>query len=198
MTRYFPAFLDLRGRACLVVGAGEEVERKAHALREAGAVVTLAATAEKIEGTYTLAVVATGELERDEAIARRLSGCAALINVVDRPSLCSFIWPAVVERGPVTIAISTAGSSPTLATLIRQRIERVVPAAVGELARLAGQLRRQVAAVAPTVAKRRRFWRRALEGRAGTLAFSGRAAAAQAALQAEVKALGVSAAAKRR
>lgn len=188
--RYFPVFLDLQNRPCLVVGETEEARRKAGALRDAGAVVThVDDTATIPAGPYALALISTGNLEQDEAATRRLAGSGALINVVDRPSLCSFVWPAIVERGPVTIAVSTAGTSPTLAALIRQRIERAIPAAVGELAQLAGRLRRSVAEVIPTVAGRRLFWRRALEGKAGALAFAGRDLEAQAALRQEARML---------
>lgn len=190
--RYFPIFLDLQERACLVIGATDEARRKAEALRDAGAAVTTTNEVDEIPaGTYALAVVATGDLAQDEAAAERLKGSGALVNVVDRPSLCSFVWPAILDRGPVTIAISTAGTSPTLAKLIRQRIERAVPVAVGELARLAGRLRRPIAAVVPTVAGRRGFWQRVLEGRAGALAFADRSDEAQAALRTEARAMGV-------
>ncbi len=190
--RYFPIFLDLQERACLVIGATDEAWRKAEALREAGAAVTTTDKVDEIPaGTYVLAVVATGDLAQDEAAAEHLKGSGALVNVVDRPSLCSFVWPAILDRGPVTIAISTAGTSPTLAKLIRQRIERAVPVAVGELARLAGRLRRPIAAAVPTVAGRRRFWRRVLDGRAGALAFADHSGEARAVLHAEAQAVGV-------
>lgn len=182
--RHFPAFLDLQGRSCLVVGATEEALRKAQVLREAGADVAIVNNAAMApRRAYALAVVATGDLECDADAVARLKPSVALINVVDRPSLCSFIWPALVDRGPVTVAISTGGSSPTLAALIRQRIETAISVAVGDLARLAGRLRRIVARAVPTVAGRRRFWRQALEGQAGALAFAGDSKGAQAALK---------------
>jgi uroporphyrin-III C-methyltransferase / precorrin-2 dehydrogenase / sirohydrochlorin ferrochelatase len=188
--RHFPVFLELQDRACLVVGTTEEAHRKAQTLREAGAAVTAVDGGSAIPASaYALAVVATGDLEQDTAIAKQLKPLVALINVVDRPSLCSFIWPAIVERGPVTVAVSTGGTSPTLAALVRQRIERAVPAAVGDLARLAGRLRRVVAATLPGVAERRRFWRRALEGRSAALAFAGDSVRAKAALRDEARAL---------
>lgn len=187
---HFPAFLDLQGRACLVVGTTEEARRKADVLRNAGAEVNAADDLAAVpRAAYLLAVVATGDLRSDSEAFERLKTSVALINVVDRPSLCTFIWPALIERGPVTIAVSTGGTSPTLAALIRERIERVIPVAVGDLARLAGRLRRVVAAAVPTVDDRRRFWRRALEGRAGALAFAGQSARAQAALQEEARGL---------
>ncbi len=183
--RYFPIFLDLYGRPCLVVGATEEAQRKAETLRSAGAVVSLlpALPAAPIQPGYVLAVVATGTLEEDRDTARRLAGLGIPLNVVDRPELCSFIWPAIVDRDPVTIAISTAGTSPTLARLIRLKVERAVPLAIGELAALAGRLRDHVRRALPTPTARRAFWRRAFEGRTGRLAFAGKAAAARASLR---------------
>lgn len=182
--RHFPAFLDLQGRACLVIGSTEEAQRKAQVLRDSGADVTAMddVTAAPMRA-YALAVVATGDLDRDAEAVARLKPSVTLINVVDRPSLCSFIWPALLDRGPVTVAISTGGTSPTLAALIRQRIEAAIPAAVGDLALLAGRLRRIVARAVPTVAGRRRFWRDALEGQAGALAFAGDSKGAKAALK---------------
>jgi uroporphyrin-III C-methyltransferase / precorrin-2 dehydrogenase / sirohydrochlorin ferrochelatase len=186
--RHFPVFLDLRDRACLVIGATDEARRKAQVLREAGAIVTAIDDISAWPAApHALAVIATGDLDRDTEAAQLLKLSTALLNVVDRPSLCSFVWPAIVERGPVIIAISTSGTSPTLAKLIRQRIERAVPVAVGELARLAGRLRRSIASAVPTIRGRRQFWQHALEGRAGALAFANRSADAQAALRDDVR-----------
>lgn len=192
--RHFPVFLDLQGRACLVIGGAQEARRKAQVLREAGAVVTEVDEVSHLPVTpYAVAVIATGELDRDREIEKLLRPVVPLINVVDRPSLCSFLWPAIVDRGPVTVAISTGGTSPTLASLIRERIERAIPMAVGDLARLAGRLRRLVAVHAPTAGERRSFWRRALGSRAAALAFAGESTSARAALREEARALSATA-----
>lgn len=184
--RYFPVFLDLTGRQCLVVGATEEARRKAEALRGAGAVVrsvaTLGAgTAERL-GPFALAVVATGDAGADIFVSRLLRGLGMPLNVVDRPELCTFIWPAIVDRDPVTIAISTAGTAPMLAKMIRARIERAVPAAFGTLAALAGGMRRIVRRRLPDAALRKIFWQQAFVGRVAQLVFAGDAAGAAAAL----------------
>ncbi len=181
--RYFPVFLDLQGRRCLVVGDTAEARHKAEVLRGAGATVDHLAALKSAEPGYTLAVVATGDERTDIDAARLLASLRIPLNVVDRPALCSFIWPAIVDRDPVTIAISTAGTSPTLAILLRRRIERLVPAAVGELAALAGWLRARVHAALPEPTSRRAFWRRVLEGPAGKLAFDGQTRPALALLR---------------
>lgn len=186
MMRYFPVFLDLTGRQCLVVGATEEAQRKAEALRGAGATVRSVAalgvgTAERL-GPFALAVVATGDAAEDAAASRLLRGLEMPLNVVDRPELCSFIWPAIVDRDPVTIAISTAGTAPMLAKIIRRRIERAVPAAFGTLAALAGNMRRLVHDRLSDAAQRRKFWRQAFAGRVAQLVFAGDAPGAAAAL----------------
>jgi uroporphyrin-III C-methyltransferase / precorrin-2 dehydrogenase / sirohydrochlorin ferrochelatase len=189
--RYFPIFLDLRERTCLVVGDTEEARRKAATLRSAGAMVDHEIALRSSWSpavTYALAVVATSSEETDAAAARLLWPLDIPLNVVDRPELCSFIWPAIVDRDPVTIAISTAGTSPTLAKLIRQRIERAIPAAVGELAALAGQLRRRIHTFVPAAPARRAFWHRVLHGPAGMLAFAGQADAALVLLRREAEA----------
>ncbi len=181
--RYFPVFLDLQGRRCLVVGDTPEARHKAEVLRGAGATVDHLAVLESVEPGYTLAVVTTGDERTDTEAARLLASLRIPLNVVDRPALCSFIWPAIVDRDPVMIAISTGGASPTLATLLRRRIERLVPEAVGELAALAGWLRARVHAALPEPASRRAFWRRVLEGPAGKLALAGQTRPALALLR---------------
>lgn len=184
--RYFPIFLDLSGKQCLVVGTTEEAHRKVGVLRGAGAIVHLVAalgagTVERL-GPLALAVVATGDAGEDLAAARLLRGLGMPLNVVDRPELCTFIWPAIVDRDPVTIAISTAGTAPMLARVIRGRIERAVPAAFGTLAALAGSLRSIVRRRLPDAAQRRKFWQHAFTGRAAKLVFAGEASKAAAAL----------------
>lgn len=184
--RYFPMFVDLTGRECLVVGATEEARRKAAVLRGAGASVRcraeLGGCPERWAADLALAVVATGDAAVDTAAAAVLKRLRVPINVVDRPDLCSFIWPAIVNRDPVTIAVSTGGASPLLARLIRARIERAVPAAFGPLAALVGSVRKIVRRRVPDLAQRRRFWQEILTGRVAALVFAGRLPDATAAL----------------
>ena len=142
MSRYYPAYLDLAGRRCVVIGAGEIAERKVTQLLASGADVMLvspSATPELerlaeqkevrwirrayVQGDLAGAVLAVAATD-DEAVNRAVHAEAerekTLLNVVDVPSLCGFIAPSVVERGPVTVAISTAGRSPALARKLRE------------------------------------------------------------------------------
>lgn len=146
MTNLFPMFLKLEGKQCLVVGAGKVGEPKIGGLLETGArirVVALAASpavrewarAEKLElelrafsaedlaGAF-LAIVATNSRTLNERVYHEARRRNVLCNVVDVPDLCDFFYPAVVRRGDLQIAISTAGQSPSLAQKIRQQLEK--------------------------------------------------------------------------
>ena len=136
--RYYPAFLDLRGRPCVVVGGGAVAWRKAKALIECGARVTvvspdgtpaLAASARRGAVRWTRRRVKASDLTRawlivaatnDPSVNRLAARSGKLVNVVDQPALCTFIVPSIVRRGRLTIAISTAGDSPTVSKWIRQ------------------------------------------------------------------------------
>ena len=191
----FPLFLSLTGRRALVVGGGEPAARKAELLLQAGARVTL--IAETVTGEIAqliaegriawagngfeagdldgiaLAIVATD----DGALQARVSHAAQQrcvpVNVVDRPKLSSFIMPAIVDRGPITVAISTAGTAPALARKIRAEIERALPSTIGRLARFAEIFRDQVRRTLKEPRARRRFWDHVFAGRVGELALAG-------------------------
>ncbi|RVT92650.1 precorrin-2 dehydrogenase/sirohydrochlorin ferrochelatase family protein [Sphingomonas crocodyli] len=119
-----PIFVALKGRPVILIGAGPAADAKRRLLERAGAdIVDESATA-------ALAIVADG----DEAAAARLRARGVLINVTDRPDLCDFTLPAIVDRDPVLIAIGTGGTSAGLAKVLRQRIEALLPATLGKLA----------------------------------------------------------------
>jgi uroporphyrin-III C-methyltransferase/precorrin-2 dehydrogenase/sirohydrochlorin ferrochelatase len=198
---YFPIFLRVAGRPCLIVGGGEIALRKTEALVRAGAVPhvvapavrdDLAALAEERGGTVTrrpfaetdldgrlLAVAATDV----EAVNRHVSEAARArsipVNVVDRPELCTYIVPSIVDRSPLVIALSSGGASPVLLRLIRERLEAQFPAAYGRLAAMAGRVRGAVREAIPDGDGRRRFWERVLDGPVGEAAVSGREAEAE-------------------
>lgn len=146
MTSLFPMFLKLEGKQCLVVGAGKVGEPKIGGLLETGARIRVVAldaspmvrewaraglielelrafSAEDLIGAL-LAVVATNSRTLNERVYREAQRRGVLCNVVDVPDLCDFFYPAVVRRGDLQIAISTAGRSPSLAQKIRQQLEK--------------------------------------------------------------------------
>jgi uroporphyrin-III C-methyltransferase / precorrin-2 dehydrogenase / sirohydrochlorin ferrochelatase len=177
--RHFPAFLDLAGRSALVVGAGAEARRRVRLLVSAGAEVREAAHFS--EASLAGCAVAIGA-DAPEAELRALSAVAQArgipVNIVDRPELCSFIMPAVVDRDPLTIAISSGGVAPVLARLLRQRIERLIPPAFGRLAALVAGC---TAAIRrwPDPARRRQLLERLYAGRVAELVLAGDDAAAR-------------------
>ncbi|MCM0018756.1 MAG: siroheme synthase CysG [Tagaea sp.] len=170
--RHFPIFLDLVGKPVLVVGTAPSAATKAEQLARAGADVR---RADRFDGLGEAVLVVVGDA--DEALGAEVAQAARAekipVNVVDRPELCDFVWPAIVDRDPITIAISTAGTSPVLARQLRARIETLVPAAYGQLAAFAGGLRARVARAIPDARARRMFWDRVLGGRVGERVLAG-------------------------
>jgi uroporphyrin-III C-methyltransferase / precorrin-2 dehydrogenase / sirohydrochlorin ferrochelatase len=120
-----PVFVQLDGRPVILIGDGATAEAKRRLLERAGAAIV------GEEGDARLAIVAC---DAPEALAARLKARAILVNVADRPDLCDFTLPAIVERDPVTIAIGTGGASAGLAAALRQRFETLLPTALGGLA----------------------------------------------------------------
>ena len=121
---YFPVFLALEGRRVLVVGDGEAASRKADALRRAGAaVVTAASFAPGLLDGCALAIGADAPDAELAALSVAAQARGIPVNIVDRPALCSFITPSVIDRAPLQIAVSSGGAAPVLARLLRARIE---------------------------------------------------------------------------
>ena len=149
-----PLFFDLNGRDILLVGGGPGADAKRRLIEGAGGRVVTDA------GRAKLAFVAL-DGEAAAAEAARLKAAGLLVNVVDRPELCDFLVPAIVDRSPVIVAIGTNGASATLAKVLRERLEALLPASLGALARGIAARRPAVAAeVAPH--GRRSFWDRLL------------------------------------
>src|SRR6266516_3709984 len=152
MPDYFPAFLDLRGRRCLVVGGGAVASRKVHGLLECGARVGVVSPA-LVPALARL--VASGRIEHRARAFRKVDarGCA-LVNAVDRPARCDFIYGSVLRRGELQIAVSTGGRAPALAREIRRRLEPVVGAEYAALVERVGRARQAARAGAVTPAQR--------------------------------------------
>jgi uroporphyrin-III C-methyltransferase/precorrin-2 dehydrogenase/sirohydrochlorin ferrochelatase len=201
---YLPIFLDLRARRCLMVGGGEVASRKTDLLLEAGAAVQAVAPelgsgmqalldAGRIayrDGAFQESDLDGAQLviaaSDDRAVNARVAGLAdsrgVPVNVVDDPALCRFIMPAIVDRSPVLAAVSTGGTSPVLARLIRGRLEALIPAEFGRLAALAGEFREQVQARIAEPGGRRKFWEQVLAGPIAERIYSGQDSDARASL----------------
>ena len=177
--RHFPAFLDLHGRQALLLGEGEACERRAELLARAGARITRANSFKPalLEGCAIALAAGAAEAEL-RALSASAQARAIPVNILDRPDLSSFIMPAIVERDPITIAVSTGGAAPTLARMIRQKIEAVLPPALGRLAALAERFQAATRRALPDLPARRRFLDAALTGTPAALALAGRDAEA--------------------
>ena len=203
--RHLPLFADLRDRACLVVGGGDMARRRVALLLAAEARVTVIAPeldaelqrharAEEIQfrqeafdtqalDHYWLVVAATNDRGLNARVAAAAELAGKFCNVVDDPEHCSFIMPAIVDREPVMIAISTGGHSPVLARWVKGLIETMLPARLGRLGELAGRWRERVKAALPDSDRRRQFWQSVVKGQAAELSFAGRDADAETALK---------------
>jgi len=176
----YPVFLDLRGRRCVVVGGGELAAGKARELRAAGARVTVVAARPgpaiealasrgdvqvrrrpyrtgDLAGAF-LAIAAGDEPAEREAVWREATRRGLPLNSIDDPPRCSFIAPAVVRRGALSVAISTAGRAPALAVRLRQWLEGELGHQLARFLALAGSVRAALAERQPDLALRRELW----------------------------------------
>src|SRR6476620_6950046 len=210
--RFLPLFFDTSAGVFILVGSGEPALAKLRLLRAAGAHVrwfsrnvdvaeelaTSPGQAQleisfgdplKADLSDVVAIVsAAGEL-LDRQIAARARRQRIPVNVVDCPDLSTFIFPAIVDRGEVVVAIGTGGASPVLARRLRELIEALLPTRIGELAELIGRHRRRFAAV-PRVLSPRRFWQNVLAGPIAEAILAGRSAQAESQLVAAIDASG--------
>jgi uroporphyrin-III C-methyltransferase/precorrin-2 dehydrogenase/sirohydrochlorin ferrochelatase len=185
---YFPIFLDLRGRKALVVGHGENAERKAAALRSAGALVVTRDSFNPFDLCGAAIAIGAEAPEPDlQSLHDTAKARGIPVNVVDRPALCSYITPSIVDRAPIQIAVSSGGAAPVLARLIRARIEALIPPATGRLAALAERWKDTIRTRLPDVALRRRVLERALGGRVADLVLAGQDQAAEQELLREIE-----------
>jgi uroporphyrin-III C-methyltransferase / precorrin-2 dehydrogenase / sirohydrochlorin ferrochelatase len=125
-----PIFVNLEGRAVILIGAGPAADAKRRLVERAGGNCV-----GEDHSSARLAFVAVEDAQEAEQAAERLKARAILVNVVDRPALCDFTTPAIIDRAPVLVAIGTGGASAGLAKALRQRLERLLPHSLGDLAR---------------------------------------------------------------
>ncbi len=191
-----PLFHRLRGVGCLVVGGGDIAAHKARMLLRAGAQIELvapelaASTRELVEAGAIryrqrrflatdlagkrLVIIATNQPALNAEIARAADSANLLVNVVDQPDLSNVIFPSIMDRSPLVVAIGSDGQAPVLVRQLRARLESLVPAAYGDLAALVGRFRQRVRDKFPGLDKRRRFWDAHLQGQVAEDVFAGR------------------------
>ncbi|AJD48212.1 uroporphyrin-III C-methyltransferase [Isoalcanivorax pacificus W11-5] len=202
--QYLPVSWRVDGQWVLLVGGGEIALRKARLLARAGARLRVVAPeiepalAELVDQTggerlasvfeaaqldgVQLALAATDSDSVNRAVSEAAQARGIPVNVVDNPSLCTFIFPAIVDRDPLLVSISSGGASPVLARWLRSRIESWLPARWGELASLMGSRRKALAEKLPAVSARRLFWENVLDGPVVEQSLAGRSQEAGALL----------------
>lgn len=148
-----PVFLTLTGRPVILTGEGEAADAKRRLLERAGAIIV-----GEGDGDALIAIVSDG----DEAVVARLKARGVLVNATDRPALCDFTLPAIVDRDPVLIAIGTGGASAGLAAALRQRLEALLPTHLGDLARALFAARGELRQLWPDAGQRRQAIGKAL------------------------------------
>src|SRR3954471_9259504 len=195
--RFLPVFLDLQSGEVLLIGAGDLVRAKLRLLVSAGARVRWFATdgnhdvsgieaddAARIERAKddpltadlsgVIAILCAGAGDIGVAVSARAKAVGLPVNVMDDLKHSTFIFPAIVDRGDVVVAVGTGGTSPVVARRVREHIEAVLPARIGDLAGFIGGFRKAMHSRIPQFALRRRFWGRVIEGPIGALVPAGR------------------------
>jgi len=198
--RFLPVFLDVAAGTVALVGSGLEAQTKLRLLRAAGARVRWYAGAERAETAAAeaaekarasqasveivasdpmqakfsgyMAVVSAAGDAIDAVVAARARAAGIPVNVVDRPDLSTFIFPAIIDRGEVVVAVGTGGASPVLARRLRERIEALLPARIGDLAALLGRFRTRFAQKRHGSRSARRFWEHVVDGPIGSAALA--------------------------
>lgn len=202
--QYFPMFVSLQQRCCIVVGGGDVAARKVSLLVRAGGDVTvispqlcesLQRRAEEKQIRHmprsfeaadidrcACVIAATDDKEINQKVSKIAQDKNIPVNVVDQPELCTFVVPSIIDRSPVQVAVSTGGASPVLARLLRARLETILPSAYGSLASLMEEFRDKVKKHFSDGDKRRRFWETVIQGPIAELVFAGKEEAAREAM----------------
>src|SRR6201995_154604 len=203
--RYLPVFLDLQTGPVVLVGAGELAQAKLRVLTAAGARIRWeAASTHDVHGLEpaqlaridfakgdpltadlagVVAIFCAGAGDVGVAMALRAKSLGLPVNVMDDIAHSTFIFPAIVDRGDVVVAIGTGGTSPVVARRLREKIEAMLPARIGDLAGFIGRYRKTINTRIPETSRRRRFWERVIDGPIGALVLSGHKDDAEAALK---------------
>lgn len=195
MMKHYPIFLNLQDRPCIVIGGGSVANRKVDSLLSSAARVTVISPTlipdltQKVQDQQItlierefetndldnafLIIAATNDAEVNTQIGNLAHQNNTLVNVADNPQLSSFIVPSVLDRSPVTIAVSTGGASPVLARQLRMKLETMIPSACGHLAGITEEYREKVKQHFPSQEQRKQFWESALKGPFAELVYAG-------------------------
>lgn len=202
---YLPLFADVKQRVVLVVGGGEVATRKIDLLLRAGADVHVVAKSlaepllakqkagqlqwlaqefspEQLDKVF-LVIAATDDVALNAAVSEAAQQRYRLVNVVDDQPKCSFIFPSIVDRSPLVVAISSGGQAPVLARLLREKLEALLPASLGDMARVAGEWRDRVKERLHSMRARRQFWERLFNSPFADQIATGQQAAAEETLR---------------
>lgn len=203
--QYLPIFTDLTGKAVLLVGGGHVALRKARTLLSAGAVLTVVShqfeaefyawqqqqKAHLIQGDFDaaqlaghwLVLAATDDDEVNAAVHQAATARQIWVNTVDDQDKCEFIFPSIIDRSPILVAISSGGTAPVLVRRLREKLETLLPQHLGPLAELVGRFRTKVQQKLQGFAQRRQFWEKVFNSNIVSLVQTQQLGAAEAELQ---------------
>lgn len=207
--KYFPVFLDAKKISAMVIGGGEVATRKIELLLKSTTKITVmsesvCASVERLINLHqlnwlqhnyqaghlsdiNLVIAATDNMSVNKAIYQEATPLNILTNVVDQPELCTYITPAIIDRSPMIIALSSSGSSPILIRMLREQIEKTLPQAYGKLADFSHKFRDHVKARVKGLRNRRSFWENTLRGPIGQAVLNGNQQQAEQQLIASIK-----------
>lgn len=207
--KYFPIFLDAKYINAIVIGGGDVAARKIELLLKTTTNITvmseqLSISVERLINTHqltwlrhnyqtghlinaNLVIAATDCTEVNQAVATEASNLKLLTNVVDQPNLCTYITPAIIDRDPMLIAMSSSGSAPILLRMLREQVEKTLPDGYGKLADFSLKFRDHVKARVKGIRNRRAFWETVLRGSIGQQILNGKSREAEQQLISSLK-----------
>lgn len=207
--KYFPVFLDANYITAMIIGGGEVASRKIELLLKSTVNITImskhvCASVERLINLHqltwlkqnyqtghfsqiNLVIAATDDTLVNKAIAEESRSLNILTNVVDQPALCTYITPAIIDRSPMLIALSSSGSAPILIRMLREQIEKTLPQGYGKLADFSFKFRDHVKARVKGLRNRRSFWENTLRGPIGQAVLDGKQQQAEQQLIASIK-----------
>ncbi|TWX69949.1 NAD(P)-dependent oxidoreductase [Colwellia sp. C1TZA3] len=199
--KYFPIYLDAKHINAMIIGGGEVAARKIELLLKSTTNIsimseTLNSSVERLVNLHQLnwlkhnyqpghlsnsniVIAATDSVEVNSAVATESTQLKLLTNVVDQPELCTYITPAIIDRSPIIISMSSSGSAPILLRMLREQIEKTLPNGYGKLADFSFKFRDHVKARVKSLRERRTFWERTLRGSIGQAILDGRTTSAE-------------------